>query len=155
MINDAVEAAVDDCGADLTTVGDQVGMIAISESCTVTTMQIIAKATPRGRLSPLKFAGANPGSIAGLSCIQQGYRGPTLALSTAPTNAVGTASDIAASWLGRGLARYVLIATHRQDNDVHAARCLVLQAAQATDAARCELELHRLAARADKPAVNH
>ncbi|MFZ3599078.1 hypothetical protein [Streptomyces sp. BH104] len=145
LMAEALEHAVRNCGADLTTVGDQVGMITVSEVCTLDTMRGIAKATARGRLSPLKFAGANPGSVAGLPCIRQGFRGPTLALSMPPADGAATAATLAAGWLRQGSARYVAIATHRQDDDVHAVRCLILQSAHAPEP-HAEPDLSRLTA---------
>jgi hypothetical protein len=141
----AVDAAAQDSGVDLTMVGDQVGMIAISDACTRDTMRGIAKATARGRVSPLKFAGANPGSVTGLPCIRQGFRGPTLTLSMPPADGTATAVSLAAAWLERNIARYVLIGTHRHDGAVHAVRCVVLQAAHASEP-YTELDLSRLIA---------
>ncbi|QLI99755.1 hypothetical protein HZZ00_01330 [Streptomyces sp. NEAU-sy36] len=151
LMAEAAEAAARDCRTglteigDLSEIGDLVGMIAISEVCTLDTMRLIARATPRGRLSPLKFAGANPGSLAGLACIRQGFRGPTLTLSMPPAAALRAALDVAAGWFGRGSARFVLLGTHRQDGDTHAVRCAVLQSVRAPEP-HTESALARLAA---------
>ncbi|MGW7489009.1 hypothetical protein [Streptomyces sp. NPDC054786] len=145
LMAEAVERAADDCGTDLSAVGDQVGMVAISDACTLETMRAIAKATPRGRLSPLKFAGANPGSVAGLPCIRNGFRGPTLTLSMSPAPALPSALAMAEGWIARGSARYVLIGSHRRDGDVHGARCYVLQSSP-TPEPYTEPDLSRLAA---------
>ncbi|MFC3997261.1 hypothetical protein ACFOVU_15120 [Nocardiopsis sediminis] len=150
LMAEAAAAAVQDHGADLAAAGDQVGMVTVSETGTLDTMRAIAKATARGRVSPLKFAGANPGSLAGLTCIRQGFRGPTLALSMPPADGAPTAAALAAGWLARGSARYVLIGTHRQDGTVHAARCLILRAAPGPGP-RTEPDLSRLTAPALLP----
>ncbi|KUL37325.1 hypothetical protein ADL22_21900 [Streptomyces sp. NRRL F-4489] len=152
LMTEAAARAAADCDTDLTAAGDQVGMIAISEICTMDTMRTIARATPRGRLSPLKFAGANPGSVAGLPCIRNGFRGPTLALSMPPGPALPAALAMAEGWIAQGSARYVLIGAHRRDGDAHAARCHVLQSAR-TPEPYTEPDLSRLAAPVPAPAA--
>ncbi|WP_053666612.1 hypothetical protein [Streptomyces sp. MMG1121] len=127
LMAEAVARAVEDCPADLAAAGDHVAMIAISDVCTLDTMRTIARATPRGRLSPLKFAGANPGSVAGLPCIRGGFRGPTLTLSMPPEAALPAALAMAEGWIARGSARFVLVGAHRVDGDAHGARACVLQ----------------------------
>ncbi|MFG2863465.1 hypothetical protein [Streptomyces sioyaensis] len=150
LMAEAVERAVESCDTDLSIVGDQVGMVAISDVCTLETMRAIAEATPRGRLSPLKFAGANPGSVAGLPCIRNSFRGPTLTLSMSPAQALPSALAMAEGWIARGSARYVLIGSHRRDGDVHGARCYVLQSSH-TPEPYTEPDLSRLAAPVHAP----
>ncbi|MGW1053326.1 hypothetical protein ACWDBD_39955 [Streptomyces sp. NPDC001118] len=145
LMAEAVARAVEDCAVDLAAVRDHVGMVAISDVCTLDTMRTIARATPRGRLSPLKFAGANPGSVAGLPCIRNGFRGPTLTLSMPPEAALPAALAMAEGWIARGSARLVLVGTHRCDGDAHSARCYVLQSSTAPDPCP-EPDLKRLTA---------
>ncbi|MGP4016049.1 beta-ketoacyl synthase N-terminal-like domain-containing protein [Saccharopolyspora sp. 5N708] len=105
---------------------DHVATITMSEHATLHTMRSVATAAQRGRISPLRFAGANPATITGLPCIRWGLRGPSLALSTDPTTATSAALTVAHSWLTRGLARYLVLAGHRIDNaGVHEIRCVV------------------------------
>ncbi|MFI9782972.1 beta-ketoacyl synthase N-terminal-like domain-containing protein [Kitasatospora sp. NPDC051984] len=134
LMSGVCRAAVADCDSELAAAGDLVGVITVSEICTLDTMRLIARATPRGRLSPLKFAGANPGSLAGLTCIRDGFRGPSLTLSMPPAAALPTALDLAASWLEQGTARHVLVGTHQRKGDTHAVRCAVLRSADAAEA---------------------
>ncbi|MCK7624963.1 polyketide synthase [Streptomyces sp. RS10V-4] len=152
LMTEAVARAAADCDTDLTAAGDHVGLIAISDLCTMDTMRTIARATPRGRLSPLKFAGANPGSVAGLPCIRHGFRGPTLALAMPPAPALPAALAMAEGWIARGSARHVLIAAHRRDGDAHGARAYVLESAR-TPQPSTEPDLSRLAAPVPAPAA--
>ena len=48
------------------------------------TLTAIAGTAARGFVSPLRFAGANPGVLAGLACIRWKLRGPSLTFAMAP-----------------------------------------------------------------------
>ncbi|MGW4384127.1 beta-ketoacyl synthase N-terminal-like domain-containing protein [Kitasatospora sp. NPDC004531] len=96
---------------------DEVGVIVVSSARSLPTARPIAESTARGRVSPLRFAGGNPGILAGLSCIQHGFRGPSMVLTAAdpadpaPSDA---ALALAASWLAGGQARHVVCVRHAQ-----------------------------------------
>lgn len=105
---------------------EQVGVIAVSNHCTIETMRSVATAAPRGRVSPLQFAGANPGSLAGLVCMRWKFRGPTLALSMNLADGVPAALVAATAWLQRGHAARVILLTHAVAGGRHTARCVVL-----------------------------
>ncbi|GAA2793096.1 hypothetical protein [Saccharopolyspora taberi] len=105
---------------------DDVAIITMSEHATLLTMQAVATTAQRGRVSPLRFAGSNPGATTGLPCIRWGLRGPSLALSTTPAAAAPTALTVADSWLTRGLARFLVLAGHTlDDTGTHEVQCVV------------------------------
>lgn len=107
---DAVQAALDRIPLAL---GSEVGVIAVSSVGTRRTMRQIAGSVARtGRVSPLRFAGANPGSLAGLPCIQFGFRGPSLLLTMAPGAAAPYVSALAQSWLDSHMCQYVAVIEH-------------------------------------------
>jgi hypothetical protein len=105
------------------------GIIVVSRQCTATTMRAIARTAGRGLVSPLRFAGANPGVLAGLPCITWRLRGPSLVLGTDAETAVPVAAVVARSWLGLGHATYVLVAVHSVSDAGHEARCAVVRSA--------------------------
>ena len=107
-----------------------VGVIVISPQCTATTMRAIGRTAGRGLVSPLRFAGANPGVLAGLPCITWRLRGPSLVLGSEAADAVPVAAVVARSWLEAGQTCYVLAAVHSMRDHGHAARCAVLRAAR-------------------------
>ncbi|TDV37788.1 hypothetical protein [Actinophytocola oryzae] len=131
LVDAAVRRALDSCGESLGHDGaaDDVGILALSETCTARTIRSIAGMTARGRVSPLRFAGANPGSLAGLSCLTGRFRGPSVTLAMSVPAGVGPAVLVAAGWLRAGQATHVVLAVHdrRTDGDgqVHHARCAV------------------------------
>jgi hypothetical protein len=125
----AVEQALADCPEPVLAAPDEVGVIVVSDRCTLLTMDAIAATAARGLVSPLRFAGANPGVLAGLPCIVLGLRGPTLVLTMDPADGAGPATAVAASWLRAGQARHLLLAVYSLVGGGHVARCLILRAA--------------------------
>jgi 3-oxoacyl-(acyl-carrier-protein) synthase len=113
---------------------EQVGVIAVSNHCTIETMRSVAAAAPRGRMSPLQFAGANPGSLAGLVCMHWKFRGPTLTLSTNLADGVPSALVAATAWLRREHATSVILLTHTVAEGLHTARCVVLSGSSSPSA---------------------
>lgn len=105
---------------------EDTAVLAVSEHGTLGTMRGIAARMRAGRISPLRFAGANPGLLAGLVCLEWGLRGPSLALTMPAALGVDTAQVVADGWLRRGQARYVLLLTHELCGPEHAASCRVL-----------------------------
>ncbi|GGQ65139.1 beta-ketoacyl synthase N-terminal-like domain-containing protein [Couchioplanes azureus] len=108
---EAVAAALGEAGAAVAQAGEDVGVLAISATATTRTMRAIRRTAAAGRVSPLRFAGANPGSLAGLVCIEYGFRGPSLTLSMPPEQA-WPVPVIRQDWLD-GPCRYVVTVTHR------------------------------------------
>jgi hypothetical protein len=122
-----VRAAVDGGSG---TAAAAIGVIVVSPQCTATTMRAIARTAERGLVSPLRFAGANPGVLAGLPCITWRLRGPSLVLGSDAETAVPVAAVVARSWLDLGHAGYALVAVHSLSGAGHEARCAVLRAAR-------------------------
>jgi 3-oxoacyl-(acyl-carrier-protein) synthase len=107
------QAALDQAAAAVTAAAEEVGVLAVSATATTHTMRGIRRTAATGRVSPLRFAGANPGSLAGLVCLQYGFRGPSLTLSMHPDQA-WPVPTIRRDWL-HGPCRYVITVTHRHD----------------------------------------
>jgi len=127
LITEAVDAALYAAGPAVRDAGPAVGVLSASEHCTRHTMRQVHAGSRDGRVSPLRFAGANPGSIAGVVCIVFGFRGPSLALSMPPGPARAVAGQVALSWLDSGGCRYVVLNEHEITPDgVHVARCDVV-----------------------------
>lgn len=63
---------------------DNTGIIVVSDYCTQLTMKNLYPGIKKGYISPLKFAGANPGVMAGLPAIIYGLRGASMTLSMSP-----------------------------------------------------------------------
>jgi hypothetical protein len=130
LVTAAVRDALDTCPEELLSTPDDVGIVVVSNECTARTMRDIASSTGKGLVSPLRFAGANPGVLAGLPCITWKLRGPTLTFSMDPAAAVEVAATVVTAWLRRGQARYVLIAAHRLDGELQLSRCVIIRAAE-------------------------
>jgi len=134
LVTAAVEQALGRCREDVLTVSDNIGVLVVSEVCTLETMRSIARAATRGRISPLRFAGANPGSLASVACIRWGFRGPTLTLSMSHAAGVEPAVIVAGSWLHSGQAGYVVLGSHYLHNGkLHIARCVIIRGTSDTD----------------------
>lgn len=115
---------------DATAVTDSTGIIVISRQCTSDTMAAIARGAGRGFVSPLRFAGSNPGVLAGLACITWRLRGPSLVIATDDAVALPVADVVARSWLDIGHANRVLVAIHAVSQTGHTACCAVVRAAR-------------------------
>ncbi|WP_327022960.1 hypothetical protein [Micromonospora sp. NBC_01739] len=127
LVADAVGTALEAAGLPGPTAGTEVGMVAVSEHATGHTMREVADAVrERGRVSPLRFAGAAPGSVAGLACIVHGLRGPSLLLSMAPDAARPAVAVLAGAWLGASCTRLVVAEHRRHPSGVHRVNTVVL-----------------------------
>nr|WP_255431323.1 beta-ketoacyl synthase N-terminal-like domain-containing protein [Streptacidiphilus sp. PB12-B1b] len=135
LVNAAVEDALEDCRDTLLADRDQVGVLVLTGDRPLPTAGLIAATVARGRVSPLRFAGGNPGILAGLSCIERGFRGPSLVLSAAEDATVATALALAEAWLQDGRARYVVCARHREEaeGEAQTVTCVVLRQAAGAD----------------------
>ena len=93
--------------------GGHTGVIAVSCEATRHTARALAGASRDGRrVSPMRFAAANAGSIAGVACIVHGLTGPSLVLSMPPVDARAVAETVARSWLESAACRAVVLAEH-------------------------------------------
>ncbi len=59
----------------------EVGVVVVSDQGPEATMAEVCAAAKTGFSSPLRYAASSPGSLAGVSCIAFGFRGPTLNLT--------------------------------------------------------------------------
>jgi hypothetical protein len=91
----------------------EVGVIVVSDQGPTHTMAEVNAATATGFSSPLRYAASSPGSLAGVTCIAFGFRGPTLNLTMLPGNGVPVALTLCTGWLTRRVARYMALATFR------------------------------------------
>lgn len=104
----------------------QVGVVVVSDQGPAATMAEVRAAATTGFSSPLRYAAASPGSLAGVSCIAFGFRGPTLNLSMRPEQGVPVALQMCSGWLARGTARCVVLATHTSRGaDAHFSRAVL------------------------------
>jgi hypothetical protein len=94
----------------------EVGMIAVSDQGPAHTMAEVNIATATGFSSPLRYAAASPGSLAGVTCIAFGFRGPTLNLTMDPNHGVPLALTLCSAWLSRRVARFMVLATFRRND---------------------------------------
>ncbi|NBE96635.1 coronafacic acid synthetase [Nonomuraea sp. KC401] len=125
----AVLEAVDELWAgfpDEMQAPETTAMVLVSTHGTVDTMAEIARAAARGRLSPMRFAGASAGGPISLVCMVHGLRGPTLVITTDPANGLPAARTMARHWLRTGAASHVVVAAHDRDPlRGHEVRCVV------------------------------
>ncbi|GAA2616684.1 hypothetical protein SMC26_09180 [Actinomadura fulvescens] len=121
LVVDALERALEQADKRAQAACAETGVLAVSAYGTRHTMGTIARQVPRGRVSPLRFAGASPGSLAGLACIVLGFRGPSLLLCMPPETARPVALSIASNWMTTGLCEYVAVAEHTVTKNVHTA----------------------------------
>jgi hypothetical protein len=99
---------------DLLTVSlHEVGVIVVSDQGPTHTMAEVNATTATGFSSPLRYAASSPGSLAGVTCIAFGFRGPTLNFTMLPDNGVPVALKLCTGWLTRRVARYMVLATFR------------------------------------------
>ncbi|MEU3825516.1 polyketide synthase [Streptomyces sp. NPDC029080] len=140
LVTAAVDRALRASADDLTAAPDRVGVITLSGTCSALTMTALADSARRGRISPLRFAGAHPGVLAGLTCIRRKFRGPTLALAMDPVHGLDPAAAVTAAWLGGGQASHVLLAVHLTRDGIHTARCAVVRPAPRPADGRAELD---------------
>ncbi len=92
---------------------ERVGVIVVSDHGPAETMEVVAAAAAAGTSSPLRYPAANPGSLAGVTCIVLGFRGPTLNLTMPPAQGVAAGLLMAGAWLRRGAAALMTIAVYR------------------------------------------
>ncbi|MEU7746482.1 hypothetical protein [Nonomuraea sp. NPDC049158] len=126
LVVSAVEAALAWAPEVVRRRAAEIGALAVSDHGSRHTMRSVADTAARGRVSPLRFAGANPGSLAGLLCITLGFRGPSLLVCMPPERAGPIVALIAAGWLATGQCRYVAVAEHSANNGHHTATARIL-----------------------------
>jgi hypothetical protein len=137
LVLEAVKRAMSEGHEDLLAASEAVGHITVSDHCTTHTMRGIAAAVPAGRVSPLRFSGANPGSICSLPSQLLGFSGPSMTLSMPAEKGLPTAVAIARVWLHQRSAAYVLVTSHSAGDSEHRITSAILKACPGTPAG-CE-----------------
>ncbi|MCP3803419.1 hypothetical protein NLX83_29505 [Allokutzneria sp. A3M-2-11 16] len=125
LLADVVHTALADCE---TTSPSRVGVIAVSEFATRDTLRQIADSAANGRVSPMRFAAAGPGSPVGLICSVFGFQGPTAVLPMPKESARTVIEALLADWLSgaRPCVEQVVVVTHELTEDGgHRAECVV------------------------------
>ncbi|MEU0334493.1 polyketide synthase [Streptomyces sp. NPDC006193] len=129
LMAEAVARALEECAGAAPQRGGEVGVIGVSEHATRHTLRALADAVPRGRLSPMRFAGAGPGSLVGVVCSAFGFHGPVSMLPMPLAPAVPAARALCGDWLlgDPPDAAHVLVVAHATtDEGKHRAHCLVV-----------------------------
>lgn len=128
----AVARACEGIGERIASVRDRVGVVVICEQGPVETIAALAEAAREGYTSALRYPAANPGSLAGVSCIAFGFRGPTLSLLVNPSDGVPLGLFMARRWLARMEDGLVALAVcTRVEPSRHLARAAMVSAAGA------------------------
>lgn len=124
----AAARAVAEAGQELVAARTDVAVIAVSDDGPKEAMAAIAEASRAGCSSPLRYPAANPGSLAGVVAILFGFQGPTLNLAAPPERAIPVGLLVAANWLQRRAARYVLVIAYSCSGpSAMLARCQILE----------------------------
>jgi hypothetical protein len=124
------------------------GLIVVSDECSLNTIQDLSRTAAQGTISPLRFAGASPSIVAGLPALQQGIRGPTLALTMPPDHASSPIEALINYWLRYGnIVSVIVIAHYKQGEGRHLFKGLIARSAgdevrrqvsQLTDSQLCD-----------------
>ncbi|MFE4016045.1 polyketide synthase [Streptomyces sp. NPDC059101] len=109
LVAETVDRALTDCAERVLDAADDTAILVMSATGSEWTIRRIAASVPRSRVSPLRFAGANPGVLAGLPALRHGLRGPSLLLAAHPDQAAPVAFTVIDGWLADGHARHVIL----------------------------------------------
>jgi hypothetical protein len=106
------------------------GMIVVSDECSLSTIRDLSRTATHGTISPLRFAGASPSIVAGLPALQQGIRGPTLALTTQPRHAGSAIVAMIDYWIKySSVVSVIAIAHYKQGEHGHLFKGLIARSA--------------------------
>jgi hypothetical protein len=131
----ALERLLAGCEPRAASEREHIGIIVVSDDGPQEIMNVVAEAAKAGYSSPLRYAAANPGSLAGVSSIVHRLRGPTLVLIVPPERGVLPALVLSAGWLKKRHVPAVIVAAHtRLASGGQLARCLLLSASEGNDA---------------------
>jgi hypothetical protein len=111
----AVHHALAGAGEILAEFRHQIGIITISDQGPEKSMAKMQADGETSFSSPLHYAASGPWTLAGVSCIAFGLRGPTLNLTMEPRTGVPVALGLCAGWLTRNVAPFVVVAASRAD----------------------------------------
>lgn len=111
-------------------VPDRTGMIVVSDECSLSTIRDLSRTAAQGAISPLRFAGASPSIVAGLPALQQGIRGPTLALTMPPDHASSAVVALINYWIKYSdIVSVIAIAHYKQGEHRHLFKGLIARSA--------------------------
>ena len=131
LVATAVGRALSTRSDPLTGVTQRCGVLVTSDHGPKETMVDVGAAALTGFSSALRYPAANPGSLAGVSCIAFGFQGPTLTFLMPVVTGVPVCLRMATAWLARGMAPYVIASSCQKGSSGKLqARCLVLAVAE-------------------------
>ncbi|MFP1878579.1 coronafacic acid synthetase [Lonsdalea quercina] len=119
LVYDAVELALEESREAICAAKRTVGHIAISDQCTAHTLREIGTAISSGRISPLRFSGACPGSVCALPGQFLGFNGPSMVLSMPAEQGLPVAVAIAKIWLREQAASHMIVTCHEANAAGH------------------------------------
>lgn len=106
------------------------GMIVASDECSLSTIRDLSRTAAQGTISPLRFAGASPSIVAGLPALEQGIRGPTVALTMPPEHASSAIVAMIKYWIRYGnIVSVIAIAHYKQGDRRHLFKGLIARSA--------------------------
>lgn len=106
------------------------GMIVVSDECSLSTIRELSRTAAQGAISPLRFAGSSPSIVAGLPALQQGLRGPTLALTMPPEHASTAIAALIRHWIAYcEIVAVIAIAHYPQGDGSHLFKGLIARSA--------------------------
>jgi hypothetical protein len=92
-----------------------IGLILVSDECSLAAIRELAGTAREGRISPLRFAGSSPAIVAGLPALEQGIRGPVLALTMRPRLAQAAVMALIRYWTSYSGVTAVIAIAHFRD----------------------------------------
>jgi hypothetical protein len=122
----AVANAVDPVREAVAAAHDRTGVVATSAEGPVEAMAAMHEAALAGSSSPIRFPASNAGSLAGITSIAFGFRGPTLMLTLPPDRGAPVGLLLAEAWLRRGDISFVAVSACGRRDARPIARCLLL-----------------------------
>jgi hypothetical protein len=134
VVATAAARAIAEARAAAAAAGDGVGVLVTSPRGPVETIAAVAQAAREGFSSPLRYPASNPGSLAGVTCIALGLRGPTLMLTMPPEDGAPVGLLLGGRWIDRGDVPLALVAAcWERSPGKPRARCLLLGRAAKVD----------------------
>jgi hypothetical protein len=113
-------------GVPWETWSDEIGVISVSADGPRQVILQVAHAALGGSMSALRFPAASPGTLAGLTCIVGGLRGPTLNFTLPPIQGVPVGLAQIDRWLEAGVIKAGVIAACAHGREGPVARCAIL-----------------------------
>ncbi len=106
------------------------GLIVVSDECSLSTIRDLSRTAAQGTISPLRFAGASPSIVAGLTALEQGIRGPTVCLTMPPAHAASAIVAMIDYWTRySNVVSVITIAHYKLDESRHLFKGLIARSA--------------------------